>query len=404
MTSIFGAPMASVLLAVEVLLFEWKPRSLLPVIVAVLTALACRTLWSDAGPLFPGPAAIPASLWILPGAAAIGLVIGLLVAGLSALLYGIEDVFESLPIHWMWWPALGAIVVGVGGLIDPRALGAGYDNIRLLVSGEAPPSSVLLLFAVKAVVWLVALGSGTSGGVLAPFLILGGAVGWLGGLALPGDSGFWAMIGMAAVMSSGMRAPLTGVLFAAEITGRYDVLPVFLAASAVAYGVNILVTRRSILTAKIARRGRHLLQEYGVDPLDVLQAGEVMTRTPRTLPGQMTVSQAVAFFTREARHRSYPLTDADGRLAGLVSRSDALDWSQQSEGNPDATLAEMLSDRAQPSVGPAAPCSEVADLIAQTGIGRIPVVDADGAVVGIITRQDLLRARGTQRRRDATRA
>ncbi|WP_210528593.1 chloride channel protein [Rubellimicrobium arenae] len=404
MTAIFGTPLAAILLAVEVLLFEWKPRSLLPVIVAVLVSLAWRATWIGVGPLFPTTASLPDSPWTLPGAAALGLLVGLLSVVLTAALYAIEDAFHRLPVHWMWWPALGAVAVGLGGLIDPRVLGAGYANIHMMLAGTSTTDAILLLLVVKAAVWLLALGSGTSGGVLAPLLILGGALGWLSGRMLPGSEGFWAMIGMAGIMSSGMRAPLTGILFAAEATGRFDALAVMLACSAAAFGVSVLLSHRSILTEKIARRGRHLLQEYGVDPLDLLQAQAVMTPGPETLPGTMTTSAAVEFFARDARHRSYPVVDEAGRLLGLASRTDALGW-RQGVGDPGATLVETLSDRAYPVVHPDATCSAVADLAVQSGVGRIPVVSpTDGRVLGVITRQDLLRARLDSRRQDSHRS
>jgi H+/Cl- antiporter ClcA/CBS domain-containing protein len=402
MTAIFGTPLAAVLLAVEVLLFEWKPRSLLPVIVAVLVALAWRAAGMGQGPLFATGVAAPTSPWTLPGAAALGLGIGLVAACLSTLLYRIEDGFELSRVHWMWWPAIGAVAVGIGGYLDPRVLGAGYDNIRMLLTGNPTAQSVAALLLIKASVWLIALGSGTSGGVLAPFLIIGGAIGWLAGAALPGAGAFWAMAGMAAIMSAGMRAPLTGVLFAAEITGRYDALPLLLACSAAAYGINILATRRSILTEKIARRGRHLLHEYGVDPLDVLLARSVMTPAPETLPDTLTVGEAVAFFEGPARHRSYPVVDSGGHLAGLVSRADALGWRRDAF-DPAARLGEALSDAGQPSAHETMPCGAVAELIVESGVGRIPVVSTEGIVVGIITRQDLLRARRTGHQREAWR-
>src|SRR5690606_21491969 len=174
----------------------------------------------------------------IAAAAGIGMAVGLLAALLSSLLYRIEDLFHRLPVHWMWWPAIGAVVVGVGGLIDARVLGAGYSNIQTLVDGSMALRAAIVLLAVKAVVWLVALGSGTSGGVLAPLLILGGAAGCIAGLWLPGSTGFWAMIGMAGIMSGAMRAPLTGAIFAAELTGRFDALPAVIAASGFAYAIS----------------------------------------------------------------------------------------------------------------------------------------------------------------------
>ena len=225
MTAIFGTPVAAILLAVEVLLFEWKPRSLVPVIAGALTALAWRPLLIGAGPLFPFAGHIAVAWWLLPAAAGLGVIGGLMASFVSSMLYRIEDLFHRLPLHWMWWPAIGAVVVGVGGLIDPRVLGAGYENIQDLLDGTLIGQALLLLIITKTVVWLVALGSGTSGGVLAPLLIIGGTLGAIVGHWLPGDAGFWALLGMAAVMSAAMRAPLTGAVFAIELTGRLDGAP-----------------------------------------------------------------------------------------------------------------------------------------------------------------------------------
>ena len=265
MTGVFGTPLAAILLAIEVLLFEWKPRSFVPVVTAVLVSFACRPLLLGSGALFPFP---PVALdwWqAASGSLATGILAGLEAALLSVALYRVEDLFHRLPIHWFWWPALGGIVVGLGGLIDAHVLGAGYSNIQSLLDGSMTLRVVLALLVVKAVVWLVALGSGTSGGVLAPLLILGGALGVVLGQFLPGPAGFWAMAGMAGIMSGAMRAPLTGAFFAVEVTGHFTDLPAMTAASVGAYAVSVLIMRRSILTEKIARRGRHILQEYTVD-------------------------------------------------------------------------------------------------------------------------------------------
>lgn len=399
MTGIFGTPIAAVLLAIEVLLFEWKPRSFVPVVVAVLVAFFWRPWLVGSGPLFPFAIAGAAPLGVTLGLAfAVGLVVGLEAVLLSILLYRIEDVFHRLPVHWMWWPAIGAVVVGIGGLIDAHVLGAGYGNIQSLLDGSLTLRVVLALLLVKGVVWLVALGSGTSGGVLAPLLILGGALGYIVGLFVPGTPGFWAMIGMAGIMSGAMRAPLTGALFAVELTGHFEALPITIAGATGAYAVSVLVMRRSILTEKIARRGRHILQEYTIDPLDFLQAGDVMTPEPQTLPVAMPAGDAVAFFAERATHRSYPVVDAQGRLAGLMSRSDALRL--QTDGiDARIPLGELLSDASQPAAYPHTPIGSVADLMIETGIGRIPIVASEGGkVVGILSRHDLLKARSMRRR------
>src|SRR5690242_387648 len=342
MTGIFGTPFAAIMLAVELLLFEWKPRSFVPVVTAVLVSLAWRPLLVGSGPLFPFAAPTPAGVEPIAISAALGLVTGLLAAALSFLLYRIEDGFHALPIHWMWWPAIGAVVVGIGALFDIRVLGAGYGVIQQLLDGSLVVKAVLVLLVVKAIVWLVALGSGTSGGILAPLLILGGCAGFLIGQYLPGDPGFWAMIGMAGIMSGVMRAPMTGALFAAELTNHLSALPETIAAGAAAYAISVLIMKRSILTEKIARRGRHILREYTVDALEFLLAGQMMTPNPETLRGDMPLDEAARFFAEEASHRSYPVVDEHGRLLGLVSRQDALQW--RVAGHGEGRLGDALSD------------------------------------------------------------
>lgn len=332
-----------------------------------------------------------------------GVLVGLEAALLSALLYRIEDAFHRLPVHWMWWPALGGIVVGIGGLIDARVLGAGYSNIQALLDGSLAVRVILALLVVKAIVWLVALGSGTSGGVLAPLLIMGGALGALLGQFLPGSVGFWAMVGMAGMMSGAMRAPLTGALFAVELTGHFDALPATIAAATGAYAISVLIMRRSILTEKIARRGRHILQEYTVDPHEFLQAEQVMTPDPTVLSEAMSIKDAVVYFGDGATHRTYPVVDEGGRLVAMVSRSDALRWQVEGE-LPDTSLAEALSDSSQQIAYLHSPIGEVADLMVESGVGRIPIVEVGtNRVLGILSRHDLLKVRSARKRAEVDR-
>ncbi len=403
MTAIFGTPLAAILLAVEVLLFEWKPRSFVPVAIAALVALAWRPTLVGSGPMFPFADAVP-SIGTLPEALAVGVVVGFEAIALSWLLYRIEDGFHRLPVHWMWWPALAAVVVGIGGLIDSRVLGAGYASIQALLDGDMVMSLVISLLVVKAVVWLTALGSGTSGGVLAPILILGGSVGCMIGHVLPGGPGFWAMIGMAAIMSGAMRAPLTGALFAAELTGHLDALPWTLAGSVGAYAVSVLLMRRSILTERLARRGRHVLQEYTIDALEAMQAAQLMTPAPETLPGTMSLQAASDFFHNGARHRSYPVVDEEGRLLGLVSRDDVLRWEVDGQDVDATRLAEAISDASLPVAHPDTAGGAVADLIVESGIGRIPIIDPETRrVVGMLSRHDLLKVRSERQREESGR-
>ena len=277
-------------------------------------------------------------------------------------------------------------------------LGAGYTNIQDLINGELALKSLFLLLILKAVVWLVALASGTSGGILAPLLIIGGALGGVIGLQLPIGAAAGAVFGMTAVMSGAMRSPLTAALFTTELTGRFDVLPAALAASGAAFAIAVLVLKRSILTEKISRRGRHILQEYSVDPLALAQAEQVMTVTPETLPSSMRINDAVTYFERDARHRTYPVVDEAGCPVAMVSRSDALRWSQNGV-DAKVTIGEQLSDASLLVAYPKTPASEVANMMIAEDVGRICVVSPeDGRLLGLIARRNLLQPRAQANR------
>jgi H+/Cl- antiporter ClcA len=393
MTAVFGTPIAAVLLAVELLLFEWKPRSFIPVTVAAIVAFAWRPLLIGSGPLFPylGDPAMP--WWGLGLCALAGVVAGAQSALMTVLLYGVEDLFSKLPIHWMWWPALGAVVVGIGGLIDPSVLGVGYANITMLLAGTMSLSAAVMLLWDKMLVWIVALSSGTSGGVLAPLLILGGALGAIEAHWMPfGDAGFWALLGMTAILGGTMRAPLTAILFAIELTGNIHVLPALLCASVAGYGFTVLAMSRSILTERIARRGLHLTREYGVDPFDIMRVSEIMAHPVDILPAAMPIADVIAFFgTGDERHKSYPVVGADSRLAGLVSRGDVLRWTRGGFA-PEDTLGDLCT-----VVGTAYPdemAGALADRMSQGRFSRVPVIARDsGKLIGLVTRRELLRVR-----------
>jgi len=395
MTAIFATPVAAILLAVELLLFEWKPRSFLPVTVAAIVAAALRPLVMDAGPIFPYEGTFVFSASHLVACAAIGIIAGLGSGLLTSLVYTAEELFERLPIHWMWWPAIGGLIVGLGGLIEPAALGVGYDNIRHLLAGDMLASAVLLLLIVKVIIWAVALGSGTSGGVLAPLLIFGGAIGALAAHILPqADPGFWALLGMAAMMGGTMRAPLTSTLFALELTGNLQMLLPLLTASAFAYGLTVLLLKRSILTEKLARRGHHITREYHVDPFVLARVGSLMVTQVDTLPASMTVEQAIAHFTTtQRRHTAYPVVDEQNVVVGKVTRADSLAWTLEEE-DGSRTLGDMLAGR-QLLVGyPDDLASKLADQMAVAGVGRVPIVERDtGRLLGLIGRKDLMRLR-----------
>ena len=309
---------------------------------------------------------------------------------LTGLLYKAEDLFGRLPIHWMWWPALGGLAVGLGGLLEPRALGVGYDVIADLLAGHVTAKAVALILLVKSIIWIVALASGTSGGVLAPLLIFGGCLGWLEGQFLPGDSGAWALLGMGAMMGGTMRSPLTAVLFAAELTGDFTLLTPLLIATGAAYAVTVLMLKRSILTEKIARKGQHIVREYSVDPFELLLVGDVMVRTVDTLPGHVRLEDAIAFFSaNEPRHKSYTIENEDGRVVGMASRADILRWRREAPTDED-TLSDRLSDEAL-IVGYAdETVAQLADRMAAEGVGRVAILERGAMrLVGLVSKEHL---------------
>jgi chloride channel protein, CIC family len=288
MSATFAAPISAVILAVELLLFEWRPRSLVPVTVASVIAGTLRIWWLGPGPLFPvnpGPA-IPLTLMMLI-AAPLGILVGLASAALSRLMYGIEDAFEHvsgrLGIHQMWWPAIGGIGVGIGGSFFPRGLGVGYDNIAALLRGNAPVALLVGILVAKSLMWDFSLGSGTSGGVLAPLLMIGAALGEsIAHLAhLPAETqALWALVGMGSMLSGALGVPLTAILFSLELTHALPVVLPLMLACISSHFVTSLVMSRSILTERLGRRGYHVSREYGVDPLETVTVAEVMTTLP----------------------------------------------------------------------------------------------------------------------------
>ena len=397
MTAVFGTPIAAVLLAVELLLFEWRARSFVPVAVAAIVAAVWRPWLLGPGPLFAFAEIPHMPWWGLALCAVAGAFAGLQSALTTVLLYGVEDLFRKLPIHWMWWPALGGLAVGIGGLFDPAALGVGYDNIRGLLAGGFDLHGAWTLLVDKAGIWIVSLSSGTSGGVLAPLLIMGGALGAVESHIMPfGSAGFWALIGMAAILGGTMRAPLTSTLFAVELTGNIHLLPALFAASVAAFIVTVLLMRRSILTERIARRGHNISREYTVDPYLHTRVDQIMATPVHTLSASLPIAEVVAFFTNTEgrhRHKSYPVIDAEGRLVGLVSRSDVLRWTRH--GWDKGQKLQDLADSTDVIVSyPDELVRELTDRMAVHDVGRVPIVERGSRkVVGLVARRDLLRVR-----------
>ncbi|MDE3114972.1 MAG: chloride channel protein, partial [Pseudomonadota bacterium] len=355
-------------------------------------------------PLFPHAGAPSMPWWGLALCAAVGVIAGLQSALLSVMLYGVEDLCRKLPVHWMWWPALGGIAVGLGGWYDPAVLGVGYDNIAALINGQMTLHAAVSLLIGKATVWIAALASGTSGGVLAPLLMMGGALGAIEAHVLPfGDAGFWALVAMSAVFGGTMRAPLTATIFAVELTGNLQVMPAVLAACAASFATTVLIMRRSILTERLARRGRHLSYEYSVDPFEVMRVSEIMAKPVDALPASTPIAEAVAFFDTPSdtrRHKSYPVVDEDNRATGMVSRSDVLRWTRDGW-NSGETLRDhgnttgFFVGYADELVG------KLADRMVAADIGRAPIIERQtGQLVGLVARRDLLRVRAQAARQE----
>jgi chloride channel protein, CIC family len=401
MSATFAAPFAAVLLAVELLLFEWKPRSFIPVVLASVAAEAARIHLLGPGPIFPVPAhEVTYSPEIMFGCLFAGLLAGVLAGGLSNFVYGVEDTFAHLKrVHWMWWPAIGGFVVGIGGLIYPRALGVGYDVIGDLLKGNVTLRLILGVLLVKSVIWAVSLGSGTSGGVLAPLLMMGGSLGALEALFLPNQGlGFWPLISMGAILAGALGSPLTGVIFAFELTSDYHSIFPLLIACMTAHAFTALTLPRSILTEKLSRRGHHLTREYIVDPMEALAVEDVMRTSITAFPAESTVQEMRQTIEHENRRgqRVYPVIDSNRSVIGVLTRGDFMRLQEKLEPAKMGyvRLADMVAG--DPVVAyPDEPLRVVVNRMATTTLTRFPVVKRgpEPELLGMIAIDDLLKAR-----------
>ncbi|MDE2126909.1 MAG: chloride channel protein [Armatimonadetes bacterium] len=411
MAATFGTPAAAVLLAVEVMLFEWKPRSLVPVVLASVVAAAARVplLGSrfDFGLVMHGVRVAPPDHLlraitpiVFVGCAVAGLLGGLIAVVATRMVYASEDVFvvfgKRFNVHWAVWPIIGGAAVGLGGLLFPRALGVGYDTIGLLLTQSQVAYSLIAgVLIVKTVIWSFSLGSGTSGGVLAPLLMIGGALGALEAHFLPpAGAGFWAMVSMSCVLGAAMRAPLAAVLFSCEITHNFSMLGPLLVATACAYAVSALVLRRSILTEKVARRGYHLSCEYAIDPLEVLYTREVMRANAAVLEQNLPLAD----FPRHPAHNAdrsqklFPVVDNERKIVGVISRAHLLEESVATAGA--RTVGDVASNEYTVAYSHET-LKRVAQRMAEQGRTRMPVLDnhASRRVAGMVCLEDLLKAR-----------
>lgn len=399
MAATFGSPVSAVLLAVELLLFELRARSIVPVALASATAAGVRMAWVGAAPVFGMPQLSQPSGYALSFYIALGAVLGLVAVGVTRTLYAIEDGFEKLPIHWMWWPALGGLAVGVVGYFSPRTMGVGYDNIEQILAASIAGKALLALCVLKFLSWSIALGSGTSGGTLAPLFTIGGGLGALLGSAaaclVPAagiDARVADLVGMAALFAGASRALLASIVFAFETTLQPLGLLPLLGGCTAAYLVSCVLMRHTIMTEKIARRGVRVPSEYGADYLDQVWVSSVATRTVTVLAALQTVAEAkrwIELGTPDSRHHAFPVVAASRELVGVVTRHQILE--------ADAAVSECVKHLLTRPLAVAFEDSslrEAADLMVKEGVGRLPVVTRaqPALVVGILTRSDLLSA------------
>ncbi|HEV8434714.1 MAG TPA: chloride channel protein [Thermoanaerobaculia bacterium] len=391
MAATFGSPVSAVLLAIELLLFEFRPRSIIPVALASAVATAVRMLYVGTEPIFAMPLLARPSGEALTTYAVIGALVGWLSVYVTRSVYWIEDLFEKLPIHWMWWPAIGGLAVGAVGIFAPRTLGVGYDNIEGIVSGKLVGVTVLILCVAKFISWCISLGSGTSGGTLAPLFTIGGGAGVvlaeLAAMQFPHfgiDPRIGALVGMAAMFAGASRALLASVVFAFETTLQpLGMLPL-LAGSTAGYLVSALLMRNTIMTEKLARRGVRVPSEYHADYLDRIQVADACNRDVQTLRADATIGQA-----RETleTHQGFPVVNSSDQLIGVITRRDYA-------GKPSETRVGDLVRHPPSVVFLDNSLRDAADHMVRENVGRLPVVSREDPrrVIGIITRSDLLSA------------
>lgn len=409
MAAIFAAPVASILLAIELLLFEWRSRSIIPVALAAVTATSIRYQLEGSEAIFAmSDVAIPGML-ALSSYVLLGALLGVISVGITRLTYGVEDAFEKTGIHWMWWPAIGGLVVGIIGYINPLTLGVGYDNIANILNGQFALSALISLCLLKFISWSIALGSGTSGGTLAPLFTIGGALGSIFGISLAGwfpwlgiDPRIAAMVGMAALFAGASRAFLTSIIFAFETTLQPHGLLPLIGGCAAAYLVSGLLMRNTIMTEKIVRRGVRVPSDYSADYLDRVTVGEICSRDVVHLEHDQLVSEVRKWLAESSvatQHQGFPVCRSGHSVIGLVTRKDLLNPS-----SPEEARVEDVIQRAPLIVQESHSARDAADHMVEANVGRLIVVADNNSeiMIGIITRGDLLAAH-SQRLKEARR-
>jgi H+/Cl- antiporter ClcA/CBS domain-containing protein len=399
MSATFGTPLAAVVLVIELLLFEFSARAFVPLVVSTALAGGVHSAIFGTGPLFAVPAHDYHGLDKLPYFAVLGLFAGLLAVVVTKGLFLVEDGYRHLPIHEFWHPVLGALGFSLVGLWQPRALGVGYDAISDVLLGKIAVGALAALLIAKLVAWWVALASGTSGGTLAPLLLISGAFGSLFGTAVghlaPGvniSPGAFALVAMAAVFGASIGATFAAIVFLFELTRDYQIILPLMLASVIAEAVAGSILRDSLMTEKLTRRGLRVESDYAVDVLASVTVGDVMTPRPSTMSDDATVGDVRRRIEQE-HHGAYPMVNAAGRCVAIIAREDVLKVDGTSDGDRALGVAstDVVSVTSKDSLVVAL------RLMLEEGIGHLPVIDGD-RLVGMCTRTDVLR--GRQRRFD----
>ena len=404
MSATFNTPIAGVILAIELLLFEFKSRSFIPLVIASTLATAVHLQLLGKGPMFSVGKVDFGVPHALPFYLVLGVICGLAAIVFSNALYWVEDMFEKLPIDEMWWPAIGALGLGIIGFFVPRVLGVGYDTISDILNNNLPLKLLLIVMIAKAVALIVSLGSGTSGGLLAPMFMSSAALGGVYAMAadkiFPGANlapGAFALVAMGAVFGAASRAAFTFIIFAFEITRDYNsVLPLMLV-TVIADGVAMLFTRTSIMTEKLARRGLRIHQDYEADILQQVSVGETMDKDVPTVSPNMPVAELAERIAKHdtllSRHQGIPIVNGGGKLVGIVTRSDVL-RALEKDSSGAMTVEEAGSKRLIVTY-PDELIYEAAAKMLRNNIGRLPVVDPKDPtkLVGYIGRPGILAAR-----------
>lgn len=397
MSAIFGSPLAAIFLAIELLLFEFSPRSIIPVALGCITGAAGHHFLFDAAPVFMvAKTMLPSSNTALFSYSLIGIIIGLLAVITTKVVYLIEDIFEKIPVHWMWWPAIGGLVVGAVGYINPRTLGVGYENITDILSGNLSVAIILSLCAFKFLSWSVALGSGTSGGTLAPLLTIGGATGALLGaawLSLFPSSGISipmaALIGMSAMFAGASRAFITSIIFALETTGQYNALLPLIAACTGAYFVSFLLMETTIMTEKIVRRGVQTPDHFEPDILNKKMVADVMKGDAVLLSDDNTVGEVRNWIENEDENKAnyFIVTDGQSNFKGIISSSSLFN-SQHDIASP----VGLLIKRKNICLSVNSSLKAAVEKMAAENVDVLPIVSKENKIVGVLGYSDIIGA------------